>query len=287
MGGPDDKSNLVDLTAKEHFIVHKLLVEIYPTSKELVNAMWCMSNLNNSMGRNYHVGAMEYERLKIKWGKIASEMMSGENNPMAGRNPHSVWVEKYGKEEADRLEKEKNERRSKTMKEKGLSEEHLAKLKEVNSNRVVTQETRKKLRDANKGENNPMFGRTGELNPMFGKCGELHPSYGTIRPEHSQKMTGEGNPMYGVGVYELWVQNYGEEEANNKNDIANNKRRVKLTGNKNAKTRKVICIETNVIFNSVTDAADHVGMKVGTLYNQIAGFTKTNKTTFRFYDESI
>ena len=31
-----------------------------------------------------------------------------------------------------------------------------------------TEKTRAKLSDANKGENNPMFGRTGENHPMFG-----------------------------------------------------------------------------------------------------------------------
>lgn len=30
MGGNNDASNLVNLTAREHFIVHKLLCEIYP-----------------------------------------------------------------------------------------------------------------------------------------------------------------------------------------------------------------------------------------------------------------
>ena len=30
MGGTDDKSNLVKLTAREHYIAHKLLTKIYP-----------------------------------------------------------------------------------------------------------------------------------------------------------------------------------------------------------------------------------------------------------------
>jgi len=59
------------------------------------------------------------------------------------------------------------------------------------------------------GELHPMFGRTGELNPMFGKknpgqsernklrTGELHPMFGKERPEHSERMSGELNPMFG------------------------------------------------------------------------------------------
>ena len=141
--------------------------------------------------------------------------------------------------------------------------------------------TRKKISDRTKGENNPMFGKYGELNPMFGKCGELHPSYGVDRPDHSRKMTGEGNPMYGVGVYESWVQKYGKEEADKRNEDANQKRRDKLKGNKNQKTRKVVCILTGEIYGSVTEVANNIGMKVGTLYNKLSGVNKNN-TTYKF-----
>ncbi len=292
MGGSDDKSNLVDLTAKEHFIVHKLLVEIYPTSNELVNAIWCMSNLNNSMGRNYRVGAMEYERLKVKWSIILSETMSGENNPMSGRNPYEVWVDKYGKEEADRLQKEKNERQSKTMKEKGIAPEHMAKIIHSNKNRVVTEETRKKLSDSNKGENNAMFGKTGELNPRYGistydtwlekygkdKADKLMSEYSNKMSQHNK---GEGNPMFGKSVYDVWLEKYGKDEADKRNDEANQKRRDKLKGNKNQKTRKVVCTLTGEVHNSVTEVANKIGMKVGTLYNKLSGVNKNN-TTYKF-----
>ncbi len=278
MGGSDDKSNLVDLTAKEHFIVHKLLVEIYPTSHELVNAIWCMSNLNNSMGRNYRVGAMEYEKLKVKWVTILSGKMSGENNPMSGRNPYDVWVDKYGKEDADRLQKEYNEKRSKTMKEKGISPEHMAKIIEGNKNKVFTDEYRKLISERVKGENNPMFGRTGELNHMFGRTGELHPSFGVERPEHSKLMSGEGNPMFARTFYELWVKKYGKEEADRRELEMNEKRRKTLMGNKNSKRHKVLCKETNVVYETITEAAKAVGMKRVTL-NAWLHNPHRNKTT--------
>jgi hypothetical protein len=112
MGGSDDKSNLVALTAKEHFIIHKLLVEIYPESDSMKRAIWCMSNLNNAMGRNYRVCAAEYERFKILVAEVNSKTMSGEGNPMFGRTPYQIWLEELGKEEADRREKEINKKRS-------------------------------------------------------------------------------------------------------------------------------------------------------------------------------
>ena len=289
MGGSDDKSNLVDLTAKEHFIVHKLLVEIYPDSNELVNAIWCMSNLNNSMGRNYRVGAMEYERLKSKWALILSDKMSGENNPMSGRNPHDVWVEKYGEEEADRLQKEYNKKRSITMKEKGITPEHMVKIIEGNKNKIITDEFRQKISERVSGENNGMYGRTGELNPRYGisTYDTWVNKYGVeeadrLMTEFSQKMSvinaGENNPMYNKTPYEIWVEKYGVEEANIRKKEMDEKRAKSGVGNKNAKRHKVLCKETNVVYETITEAAKAIGMK-GVTLNAWLHNPHRNKTT--------
>ena len=47
----------------------------------------------------------------------------------------------------------------------GFSEEHRKKIGEANRKRIISEETKNKLR----GENNPMFGKTGDKNPSFGK----------------------------------------------------------------------------------------------------------------------
>lgn len=66
MGGTDHSSNIVHLTAREHYIAHKLLVEIYPRHKKLVYALWGMSNQISSPynKRNYSITAREYERAR-------------------------------------------------------------------------------------------------------------------------------------------------------------------------------------------------------------------------------
>ena len=57
IGGTDDKDNLVQLTAREHFIAHLLLWKIHPESYGLIKAvnMMCMSGKNQerSMNRMY------------------------------------------------------------------------------------------------------------------------------------------------------------------------------------------------------------------------------------------
>jgi hypothetical protein len=80
MGGSDDKSNLVDLTAKEHFIVHKLLVEIFPNEFGLVHAYYLFVNGTNKSNHNskeyYRIGAKEYERVKTLRAKVMSITMT-------------------------------------------------------------------------------------------------------------------------------------------------------------------------------------------------------------------
>ena len=64
IGGNNSEENLVRLTAREHFIVHKLLAEIYPNEAGLMSAVWMMATMKRAMGRDYHVGAREYGRLR-------------------------------------------------------------------------------------------------------------------------------------------------------------------------------------------------------------------------------
>jgi hypothetical protein len=76
LGGSNTKDNLVLLTAKEHFVCHKLLCEIYPTLPALQFAFWAMCNQKKN-GRTYRVSSREYERAKIKFQKLSSELHLG------------------------------------------------------------------------------------------------------------------------------------------------------------------------------------------------------------------
>jgi hypothetical protein len=70
-GGDNSKSNLVNLTSKEHFICHLLLCHIYPDNKKLQYALWCMCNQQSSKQQRYKPSARLYEytrklRYKLK-----------------------------------------------------------------------------------------------------------------------------------------------------------------------------------------------------------------------------
>ncbi len=52
LGGTNDKSNLVNLTAEEHFVAHKLLCFIYPNNSKLIYAAMQMTKGNSKQKRN-------------------------------------------------------------------------------------------------------------------------------------------------------------------------------------------------------------------------------------------
>jgi hypothetical protein len=63
MGGTNDVNNIVKLTPKEHFIIHKLLCEIYPDNIKLHYALWRMMNpQTKNHKRSYNISANEYNR---------------------------------------------------------------------------------------------------------------------------------------------------------------------------------------------------------------------------------
>mgnify|MGYP001085151749 CR=1 FL=1 len=154
MGGSNDKENLIDLFAREHFEAHRLLALENPNIQGLVYAWWAMSVQTNEYTKErYHITAEEYEEVRKAYSKTMSkcmkERMSGENNPMYGKcgelNP-MYGIHRYG-EENPMFGKQHSEKAKNKMKDSWDYDKHF------------NQKTREKLSKSNGGENNPMFGK--------------------------------------------------------------------------------------------------------------------------------
>jgi len=67
LGGDNNKNNLVELTAREHFLCHRLLCEIYPLNHKLIWALWLMAIGKQKIKTTepYKISSKEYERLKL------------------------------------------------------------------------------------------------------------------------------------------------------------------------------------------------------------------------------
>jgi len=77
LNGSNDKDNLVLLTAKEHFIAHRLLYKIYPEDKNIALAFWGMCNQKNKKIKRYIPSSRSYEEARLAFLKNNI----GENNP--------------------------------------------------------------------------------------------------------------------------------------------------------------------------------------------------------------
>ncbi len=139
LGGDNKKSNIVSLTAKEHYICHKLLCEIYPNEGKLKYAFWRMCNVANNeyQERNYRVSAKVYSRIKGEISLITSKRTKNYSVEMRKLIGEKVSKKLKGrpsgkkgisKPEHSEWMKENNPFRGKTH-----SEEHIQKLREINS----------------------------------------------------------------------------------------------------------------------------------------------------------
>ena len=90
-----------------------------------------------------------------------------------------------------------------------------------NTGRELTDEHKEKLRVANTGYKNPMFGICGENAPCYGRCGELHPMFGKHHSEESRHktsesmrglMAGEKHPNWKGGITE-WQETLRHTQA--------------------------------------------------------------------------
>lgn len=178
--GSNDKSNLALLTPKEHYIIHKLLVEIYPSNKSLwyaIHRMTFSKNFKNK--RTYRISLREYERLRIESADLISKRCKGKQLS----KEHKEKVSKAGK--------------GRQAWNKGIknchSEETLEKIRKAHTGTHQSQQTKDKISKANSGENNGWYGRKwikGE-HPLYGKTGELSPSFGKKRTEEQKKNISE------------------------------------------------------------------------------------------------
>jgi hypothetical protein len=80
LGGNNDPSNLVKLTAREHFVCHLLLPRMLVgiAKRNMTFAIWSMLNRDHSRQRSRHkVNSRLYQRLKIQVAKALSQLHKG------------------------------------------------------------------------------------------------------------------------------------------------------------------------------------------------------------------
>jgi DNA-binding CsgD family transcriptional regulator len=110
LGGVDDSSNLIRLTAREHYICHLLLSEMY--EKETfewykMNHAFQMMNLNG-VKQNRYFNSRIYELKRIDFRKTMSWAQSGNKNSQYGKKRSDETKEKIRASINKRLGKDNN-----------------------------------------------------------------------------------------------------------------------------------------------------------------------------------
>lgn len=83
MGGTNDKSNLVDLTAREHFIAHLLLTKMVDDVNHLTSLKFALAKFRqcNSKQKRYVFNSWEFEQVRKAHAEAARESMTGRKFP--------------------------------------------------------------------------------------------------------------------------------------------------------------------------------------------------------------
>jgi hypothetical protein len=101
LGGNDLKENLVDLTAREHFVCHWLLTKMVcsPHKEKMIYAVWMMANQENQHQQRYKITGRIYESLRQKYSRVKS-VHTKTHNPMSDpeiRKRHQEAIDRRGK----------------------------------------------------------------------------------------------------------------------------------------------------------------------------------------------
>jgi hypothetical protein len=142
MGGSNKKENIVELTAREHFIVHWLLSRIYPDHILINRAFWLMANGTSPSKKRYKPSSRTYQEAREKtqmWLQTpkSEETKNKIKNHPTRKNNISLGIKKYYEE-------------NQQTKRKPCTEERRNKISKSKQGQNHTEETKNKI-----GKNQP------------------------------------------------------------------------------------------------------------------------------------
>lgn len=159
LGGGNTRDNLVDLTAREHFVCHLLLRKTFsdkPAIQKMKYAAWQIMNCKNKhTGLRYAPSSRIYEVLKIDVASANSERLTGKTLPLEHRS-------KISKTRRERIasgeivvneNKEKYKLMSDRLKGRSLSDDTKRKIGAAHKGKVISDDQRQKLSKMMTGKN--------------------------------------------------------------------------------------------------------------------------------------
>lgn len=145
LGGSNDKSNIVKLTPREHYIAHRLLPKFLDGKDKW--KMWCaLKRFAHTKNKKYLVKSRDYEIIALNHKKAISNLLKGRKLSEEAKRNMSIGQKKYFENKTGHF-----------------------------TGRIHTKESKKLMSQKQSGKNNPQYGksRTSEekqkiSNTMFG-----------------------------------------------------------------------------------------------------------------------
>jgi hypothetical protein len=161
LGGNNLKENLVNLTAREHFICHLLLTKMYEgdAKNKMVHAAWAMATLENSNQQRYKITSKIYKSLRIKYATLKSESLKGKPGRKHSEETKKKLSQAHIGKKRKPMSEESKRKLSESMKGKNVGKKRTHEqlqqqsLRQTGTKRAShSEETKKKLREANIGK---------------------------------------------------------------------------------------------------------------------------------------
>lgn len=160
LNGSNEISNLVELTAKEHFICHKLLTKftVGDAKRKMIYAYRCMGIMISDKQQRYKITSTEFEYLRKlcprKGQKTSEETKNKISKANKGKTPWNVGIPRTD-EEKQKMSKTKKARSADPNwnKQPPCSPEKANKIRIANTGkRWITNGTEEKQLNANEAE---------------------------------------------------------------------------------------------------------------------------------------
>lgn len=156
IGGDNSQNNLVNLTAREHFLCHWLLTKFTKNNekRKMSYALWLMMNMENQYHQRYKISSKIYSLLKENLALVFSEQQTGRARSEETKQKISKTRKKLISEGKLKVNENKEKYIIISEKRKGrkISEETKLKIGKAHKGKIISQEQIEFLKITNTGK---------------------------------------------------------------------------------------------------------------------------------------